>query len=185
MGFLKDFFARKQDTEDEDRGGTSVIFPERVMTLILLVGSDTLELSHGEARALIFNIFNLVNPDLYTALPDKDQVAALLHETGAIQSDGHIEPDDYLDILDDLKIPNMASSYIQSLKIAEDKIAIWLRERRREDKHYDIPLNEPIVADGNSLPEDATLITVYASDVPKIVSALYPAHAKVWEPGSK
>jgi hypothetical protein len=186
MGFLKDFFARKQDTEDEERGGTAIIFPERVMTLILLFADGTdLPKSATAQRELVWRVFSLVNPDLNASLPDREQVTTLLHNTAAIQADGHIEPDDYLEILDTLQIPNMASSYIQSLKLTDDKIAIWLREPRREDKHFDIALEKPISTGDFTCPEDATLITIYASDVPKVMSMLYPALPKVLEPGDR
>ncbi len=96
--------------------------------------------------------------------------------------DGYIDPDKYLDILDELQIPNMASSYIQALKLAEKSISIWLREGKIPDKHFDIALDEPIVAKGFSPSENATLITIYASDTPKLMSALYPALPKIIEP---
>ncbi len=186
MGFLKDFFARKQDTEDEERGGTAIIFPERVMTLILLVAKGTPGPSSEKAREkLVWRIFSLVNPALYEVLPDREQVKTYLVETEAMASDGHIDPDDYLDILDDLQVPNMASSYIQSLKLSEKVITIWLREPKREDKRFEIILDSPIVTTGFKPPENATLITIYASDVPQLMSMLYPALPKIWEPIDK
>ena len=186
MGFLKNFFARKQDTEDEERGGTAIIFPERVMTLILIFGKGAPGPSSEKAREkLVWRVFSLVNPALYSVLPDREQVTAHLVETGAMEQDGHIDPDDFLDILDDLQVPNMASSYIQSLKLKDKKITIWLREARRPDKHFEIVLDEPIVLTGFKPLEDATLITVYASDTPKLMSSLWPALPKVMEPENK
>jgi hypothetical protein len=179
MGFFKDFLAKKHDTEDEERGGTSIIFPERVMALILLVKKDAIVPASKSARDdLLWRVFSAVNPELYASLPDRDQVKTHLYQTGAMKADGYIEPDDYLDPLDDLQIPNMASGYIQALKLANKKITIWLREAGTKDKEFNIELTKPLVTSGFSPPEDATLITIYASDMPKLMSTLWPALPK-------
>ena len=60
MGFFKDFFAKKHDTEDEERGGTIYHLPrKRVMALILLVKKDAPVPSteKAQARACLANIF--------------------------------------------------------------------------------------------------------------------------------
>ncbi len=182
MGFLKDFFAKKHDTEDEERGGTSIIFPERVMALILLVKDDAqVPSSPGLQDRLVWHIFNLVNPKLYEVLPDRSQVKTHLYKTSAMWADGHIDPDDFLDPLEDLEIPNMASGYIQTLKLAEEKITLWLREKGSKDKEFKIELTEPLTIDGYSPPKNVTLITIYASDTPKLMSSLWPALPKTFE----
>lgn len=186
MGFFKDLFARKHDTEDEERGGTSIIFPERVMALIVLVKKDISIPSQKSAQEeLVWRTFRLVNPALYEVLPDRAQVKTHLYQTTAMWSDGYIDPDDYLDPLDDLEIPNMASGYIQALKLSKKEITIWLREKGRKDKEFKIKLTEPFITKGFMPFEDATLIIIYASDTPKLISSLWPALPKVIEPKNK
>ena len=179
MGLFEKFFAKKHDTEDEERGGTTIIFPERVMALILLVKKDAVVPKSKSARDdLLWRVFSAVNPELYASLPDRAQVKTHLYQSAAMRTDGYIEPDDYLDPLDDLQIPNMASGYIQALRLANRKITIWLREANTKDKEFDIKLTKPLVTSGFSPPEDATLITIYASDTPKLMSSLWPALPK-------
>ena len=179
MGFFKDFFGKKHDTEDEERGGTSIIFPERVMAIILLVKKDaSLPSQESAQRELVWQIFRLVNPALFEVLPDRAQVKTHIYQTPAMRTDGYIEPDDYIDPLDDLDIPNMASGYIQALKITKRDITIWLREAGTQDKTFRIELDEPFITKGFMPFEDASLITIYASDMPKLMSTLWPALPK-------
>ena len=153
MGIFTDFFAKKHDTEDEERGGTSIIFPERVMALILLVKENDSVPSTEKARdELVWHIFQLVNPALFDVLPDRSQVKAHLYQTPAMRTDGYIEPDDYLDPLDDLEIPNMASGYIQALRLAEYEITIWLRDGAKKDKEFKIKLTEALTIMGFAPP---------------------------------
>lgn len=176
MGFFKDFFAKKHDTEDEERGGTAIIFPERVMALILLIEKDAgAPKSEEERAALVWRIFRLINPALYDVLPDRAQVKAHLYETGAMETDGYIDPDDYIDPLEEFEIPNMASAYIQALRLAKKEITIWLREAGTKDKEFKIELTEPLVTKGFMPSENATLMIIYASDTPELISSLWPA----------
>ncbi len=179
MGFFKDFFAKKHDTEDEERGGTMIIFPERVMALILLVkkGAGAAKSEKDDAD-LVWRIFRLINPALYEVLPDRAQVKAHLYETDAMGADGYIDPDDYLDPLEEFEIPNMASAYIQALRLAKKEITIWLREAGTPDKEFVVELTEPFVTKGFMPPENATLMIIYASDTPKLMSSLWPALPK-------
>lgn len=179
MGFFKDFFAKKHDTEDEERGGTTIIFPERVIALIVLVKKgDPIPKSEKEQTKLVWRIFRLVNPTLYEALPDRDQVKAHLYETGAMEADGYIDTDAYIDPLEEFEIPNMASGYIQALRLAKKEITIWLREAGTKDKEFKIELTEPLVTKGFMPPENATLMIIYASDTPELISSLWPALPK-------
>ncbi len=180
MGFFKDFFAKKHDTEDEERGGTTIIFPERVMALILLVKKGAgMAKSEKEDTAFVWRIFRLVNPALYEVLPDRDQVKAYLYETGAMEADGYIHPDAYIDPLEEFEIPHMASSYIQTRRLARGEITIWLREARTADKEFKVELTEPLVTKGFMPSENATLMIIYASNTPELISSLWPALPKL------
>ena len=178
MGIISKFFAKKESTHDEERGSTQVIMPDKVDRLVCVVRSgDKGPSSSKDKNAYIWKIFKEINPLLYEIMPHRSKVTSMYLNTTCMDEKGYIDSDDIFDILDELKVPNTYSSYLQTMTFHKEKAVIKLREENEPDQEHEVKLPTPY--DTQRLPTDVMLMIIYKSNEGATTSSLYPAEPRV------
>lgn len=175
MGILKKVFGRRESNQDEVRQATSYVSPDWISHIILAVPSGT-KMPNDERlrKSFIRNVFRAVNPDMFKALKGGGDVRLRYYESDFIGIDGFIDGQNIHEPMDAFKVPPAVSSYIQSLRLEDERIVIRLQQLTGEVRENAVELDEPLTVEGGTVPAEAVLFTAYSCRRTENISSIWP-----------